>query len=185
MHPVKNRLTVWRYRGSRLRTRNIVPTFKSGYQTVSVCGGFSIHGQTSLVGTIGNFDRNTYRVIIDNQILPFIYDVHGSTDTFVLQENNCSPHRTSSSATYLRKDEVTRMKWPAQSPDLNPIENVWGSMKSRLRKRSLYPTSPMHLFSILNDMWNNLPDEYFKNLVESIYKRAKMVLHGKGRSTKY
>ena len=103
-------------------------------------------------------------------MLPFIFDVHGGTDTFVLQEDNCGPHRASFIATYLQNEDTIRMKWPAQSPDLNHMENVWGLMKSRLRKRSLYPTSPMHLFSILNEMWNNLPDEYFKNLVKSMLK---------------
>ena len=58
-------------------------------------------------------------------------------------------------------------------------------MKSLLRKRSCYTPSPVHLFSILNDMWNNLHDDYFKNLVESMHKRAKMVLDGKSRSDKY
>ncbi len=74
---VKNRLKVWRHRGSRLHQRQIVLTFKSVYQTVSVWGGFSMRGRTSLFGTIGSFDRNTYRVVIDNHILPFVYDVHG------------------------------------------------------------------------------------------------------------
>ncbi len=71
VRPVKNRLRVWRHNGHRLNSKHIVPTFKSGYQSMSVWGGFSLRGRTTLVGTIGSFDRHTYRVIIDNHILPF------------------------------------------------------------------------------------------------------------------
>ena len=168
-----------------MHQKYMVPTFKSGYQTVNVWGGFSMRGRTPLVGTIGKFDRYTYRAIIDKYVLPFAFNQHDGLSTFVLQEDNCGPHRAKSIATYLANEEVTRMKWPAQSPDLNPIENVWGLMKSTLRKRSVYPKSPMHLFHILRDIWNSLPDSYFNNLVASMPKRMRSVREQRGRSTKY
>ena len=185
VRPTRNRLRVWRLRGTRLIQENFVPTFKSGYQSVSVWGGFSIHGRTPLVGTTGSFDRHTYRTIIDNHILPFIYDVHGGTDGFILQEDNCGPHRARSIATYLESEDVTRMHWPAQSPDLNPIENVWGFMKAQLQKLSVPPSNPMQLFGILSEMWNSLPDSFLENLVASMPNRVDIVLKQPGKSTKY
>lgn len=185
VRPKKNRMHVWRHRGQRLRTKFMVATFKSGYKTVSVWGGFSLRGRTPLVGIIGSFDSNTYRVIIDNHILPFAYDVHGGTESFVLQEDNCGPHRAKSIATYLANEEVSRMKWPAQSPDLNCIENVWGLLKSQLRKRKVYPNTPLQLFHILSNLWNSLPDSYFCNLVASMPRRIEMVRKNRGGATKY
>ena len=44
-----------------------------------------MRGRTPLVGTIGKFDQQTYRTIIDNHVLPFMYDVHGGPDSFVQQ----------------------------------------------------------------------------------------------------
>ena len=114
-------------------------------------------------------------VIIDNHILPFVYDNDGGTDTFVLQEDNCGTHRAKSVATYLANEEIKRMKWPAQSPDLNTIENVRGLMKEYLRKLTIYPKNPMHLFQILSFIWNSLPDSYFRNLVTSMPKRISLV----------
>ena len=185
VRPMRNRLKVWRHRGKGMLPNNIVPTFKSGYQTISVWGCFSMHGRTPPVGTIGSFTSATYRVIIDNHIIPFIYDIHGGTNEFILQEDNCGPHRAKNIATYLANEDVARMEWPPQSPDLNPIENVWGLMKNRLRKRSVHPSSPMHLFSILSEMWNTLPDSYFQSLVASMPVRVKKVRQGRGKSTKY
>ncbi len=78
-------------------------------------------------------------------------------------------------AAYLENEEVKRMQWPAQSPDLIPIENIWSLMKGRLRKRHVYTSSPMQLFSILNEIWNSLPTDYSDNQTESMPKRVKMV----------
>ena len=77
------------------------------------------------------------------------------------------------------------MTWPAHSPDLNPTENVCGLMKSRLRKRSVFPSSPMDLFHILCDIWNTIPDTYFHSLVASMPKRARTKRERRDRSTKY
>ena len=112
-------------------------------------GRFSSRRGSALIGTVGSFGRLTYRVIIDNHILPFMYYVHVGPECFILQEDNCGPHRAKSIATYLSNEEVTGMKWPAQSPDFNPIENIWGLMKSHLRKRAMHPNNPMHLFALL------------------------------------
>ena len=77
------------------------------------------------------------------------------------------------------------MKWPAQSPDSNPIENVWDLMKSHLRKLAASPRKHVHLFEILSKMWNSLPDSYVESLVASMLNRVEIVHKQRGRSTKY
>ena len=62
-----------------------------------VCLGLLFYeGWSPSVRIIGSFDQNTYSVIIDNRILPFIYDIRGGPGTFILQEDNCGPHRAKS-----------------------------------------------------------------------------------------
>ena len=58
-------------------------------------------------------------------------------------------------------------------------------MKTHLRKRALLPRNPMHLFRILNEIWNSLPNSYFESLVASMFNRSKIVRENKGGSTKY
>ena len=90
--------------GQRLCKQVMFPTFKSGYQTLSVWGEFSVHGRTPSVRSIGSFDRHAYLVMIDNHILPFVYDIHCCIESFVLLEGNCGPHRAKSIAMYLANE---------------------------------------------------------------------------------
>ena len=77
------------------------------------------------------------------------------------------------------------MDWPAQSPDLNPIENARALLKKRLRTRSTYPSNAIELFNALQQEWSTLPQSYFVSLARSMPTRAIMVRLNKGSSTKY
>ncbi len=142
-------------------------------------------GRTPLVGVTVSFTQTTYRVIIDNHVLHFIYGVHDEPASFALQEDNYGPHQAKSVATYLHNEEVERMQCPTQSPDLNSIENVWRMMMNLAPKRAVPPKYTLHLFQILSHMWNSLPDSYIESLVASMPARVKMVRKYRGRSTKY
>ena len=50
---------------------------------------FCLCGRTLLIGTVGNFDSDIYRVIIDYQTIPFNCDIHGE---IVARAVNCSPN---------------------------------------------------------------------------------------------
>ena len=183
--PTKNHCRVWRLKSTRYDMRYVTPTFKSGYQLVNVWGGFSNRGRTPLVRVNGRFNQHKYKSIIEETLLPFMMQNHGGTEEFVLQEDNCGPHRANSIAKYFRAKGVSRMKWPAQSPDLNPMENVWGHLKQILRKRAKRPTTCDQLFSILQSEWDALPNSYFTKLAHSMPTRVLAVKRAKGGSTKY
>ncbi len=183
--PMKNRLQVWRHERQRYQRNYTVPTFKSGYQTGNVWGGFSAHGRTPLFCIAGSFNQNIYRLIIDTHIILFMNKNYDGPASFILQEDNCGPHRARSVARYLQNKEVTRMVRPSESPDLSCTENVWGLLKTYLRKQESYPKNCKELFTTLSNMWNSLPDSYFHNLIASMPKCVKMVKENKEGSTKY
>ena len=75
------------------------------------------------------------------------------------------------------------MNWPAQSPDLNPIEILWGPLNRLTQDRN--PQSEDELFEILKHAWNSMSDEYPHNLVESMPSRCKAVIQSRGWPAKY
>ena len=133
----------------------------------------------------GRFNQHKYRKIIDEFLPPFMMKNHGENKDFVLQEDNCGPHRAKSIAKYLREKAVERMKWPTQSPDLSIIENVWDHLKQILRKRAKRPTTSAQHFSIIQSDWDSLPDFCFATLLYSMPTRVSTVKRAADGSTKY
>jgi len=87
----------------------------------------------------------------------------------------------------LGKKFPTILDWPAYSPDLNPIEHVWSSLKQMHRKMNIekgYPTNVEELTNRLNFFMKKIHEnkEFFHNLYESMPNRCKTVVRAKGSS---
>ena len=163
----------------------MVHTFKSGYVTLSVWGMFSARGRSKLVQLTGTLNQEKYKMILEKYVLPFMKTCHSGDGNFIYQHDGCSAHRAKSVSAYLTENGVDVLPWPAQSPDLNPIENVWSIMKRRLRALHTYPSNRDALFAQLCKIWDELPDSYFNALVASMTSRCATVRNSQGRSSKY
>ena len=185
LRPTSLRKTVWREANQRYHPSNIVPTFKSGYVSLSVWAAFSARGRTPLIKIEGTLKQERYKEILDSELVPFISKHYGNTDSVVFQQDNCGPHKAKSVSSFLYEKGIEVMCWPAQSPDLNPIENAWAYLKRRLRQHRPYPRNVAELFDVMQHEWQLIPDSYFIKLVESMPTRATLVKLNKGASTKY
>ncbi|PQE23742.1 Transposable element Tc1 protein [Rutstroemia sp. NJR-2017a WRK4] len=81
----------------------------------------------------------------------------------------------------------TILDWPGNSPDLNPIENVWRILKQRLRNRNPYGSWTLQeLKEALIDIWNNkIIVQDFNKFIDSIPERICKVLARRGAQTPY
>ncbi len=102
VRPIKNQLRVWRNRRKGYERDYTFPTFKTGYRTVNLWGEFSAYGRTPLVCILGSFNQQSYLSFIDTYILQFMNEKHDGPASFILQEDNCGPHKARSIATYLK-----------------------------------------------------------------------------------
>jgi hypothetical protein len=77
------------------------------------------------------------------------------------------------------------LQWPAQSPDLNPIENMWAKMKAMMHRRDPPPSSVKVLEKYVKDVWDDISPEYYKKLIDSMSQRIEVVIAANGYSINY
>ena len=75
--------------------------------------------------------------------------------------------------------------WPSNSPDLNPIENLWHRLRTNIRKRKLKPLKKEELIVALKEEWEKLDMQVVNDLIDSMPRRLQAVIDAKGGSTKY
>ncbi len=101
----------------------------------------------------------------------------------VFQHDNDPKHTSKTTTALLKKLRVKVMDWPSMSPDLNPIEHLWGILKRKVEERKV---SNIHqLRDVVMEEWKRTPVTTCEALVNSMPKRVKAVLENNGGHTKY
>uniref|UniRef100_A0A8C1PQT1 Tc1-like transposase DDE domain-containing protein n=1 Tax=Cyprinus carpio TaxID=7962 RepID=A0A8C1PQT1_CYPCA len=80
-------------------------------------------------------------------------------------------------------NKINVMEWPAQSPDLNPIENLWGDIKNAVSEAK--PRNVNELWNVVKESWSGITAERCHKLVDSMPHRCQAVLKNCGHTTKY
>jgi transposase len=147
---------------------------------VMLWGGISLRGKTNLSVVVGTMDSIVYQDIIDEN-LPTMFELY--PEGFTLQQDNARPHTSRSTTEFMKKKKILVLKWPAGSPDLNPIENVWGIMKRKIERAGKKTVAEWK--EEIQKIWEEINHDILRSLVESMPRRLRMVIEAKGETNKY
>ena len=142
-----------------------------------VWGCFSFKGFHKIVLINGIMDKYKYANILVNNILDFDYNKK------IFQQDNDPKHTSYHLKEFFEMHKINVLPWPAQSSDLNPIENVWSIIKSKIRGKNF--KNKQELFNEIKNIWDNLDANIAKKLVASVQNRVFEVLKNNGGSIKY
>jgi transposase len=159
----------------------------AGKNSVMFWGMISQYERGPLVSIGGKINGDSYRQTIDQNIIPeFIAAqfMHGGDWKFM--HDNAPVHTKKSNVKALEDAGVNVLTWPARSPDLNPIENVWAWLKEKLYTEYPPCESAEELETTVHTIWNtHLTPELCEKFCGNYSKRLRAVLESKGESTKY
>ena len=150
--------------------------------SVMVWGAFGYYGQGNLVvlPRNENLNKDKYLELLCDH-LPECFEV-SQADIFMQDGAPC--HTAHCVTQWLRDCEVQYIDdWPGNSPDFNPIENLWAIIKRKLRQHDT--SSIPQLIAAVEHEWRNIDPQHLRNLSDSVPKRLKECLKNKGRPLKY
>lgn len=102
---------------------------------------------------------------------------------WILQEDNDPKYRSKLCTEWKEQSGIVTLDWPSQSPDANPIENVWALLKHKFRGKRVCTLK--QLTRQIRLIWRSLPKEYAVNLVKSMPRRCQAIIDVGGDWTHY
>jgi transposase len=99
---------------------------------IMVWGAIAPTGGIVIVRITGKLNSSRYCEMLENGLLNESERI--LPRNFILQQDNAPVHVSRETKTMLSAKKVSVLEWPAYSPDLNPIENVWSIVSREVYK---------------------------------------------------
>ena len=172
---------VWKIRGEEIHSSHYNATVKHDIK-LNVWGCFSTHGVGKIVRITGNMDAQQYVKILKGNLLQSAGKLFNG-ENFIFQQDNDPKHTSTLAQDWLASKGIDTMMWPPYSPDLNPIENLWSIVKSKIDRSKCHDEES--LWEEVQYAWYNIPIDILESLVSSMGRRCQAVIDSKGLPTKY
>ncbi|KAG0907402.1 hypothetical protein G6F33_010608 [Rhizopus arrhizus] len=184
------RTWAWIRSWESLKSRHVKMTVKHGGGSIMLWSAITYAGVGWMCKINVNMDKELYKEILEDELERTIeYGVNRlgfERHQVIFQHDNDPKHTSKVVKEYLQKQSYTVLQWPAQSPDLNPIENMWSLLKRRLNDYETAPKGMNELYERVTKVWCDLmkPEECQK-VIESMPQRIHKCIQNKGRWTDY
>ena len=180
----ENRTMIWRrydekYNRHQHETENTQKAIR-----VMVWGCITAACVGSLIRVEGNITTEKYITVLENNLLQVIHENFGD-NSYIFMEDKARPHTARGTQAYLQQKNMPKILWPPQSPDVNPIENLWLRMKREIEKTRKTFRSAAEVMETIRNFWILISVDEINGLYKSLPERLKEIINMCGHRTKY
>ncbi len=147
-----------------------------------IWGAMSSAGVGPLSFLKSNVTASVYQEILEHFMLPSVDPLFKDAD-FIFHQDLAPGHTATSTKSWLNDHGVGVLDWPENSPDLNPIENLWGIVKRKMR--NMRPKNADELKATVKETWASIPLQQCHKRITSIPRQIEAVIKAKGAPAKY
>jgi transposase len=170
------------YRDTRRPPRTYVRQ-QMGGGSIMAWGAISMSGRSELVILVGRQNSACYIETMKTGLLTFAAKHH--PDGYIYQQDNAKVHVSHETKTFFRDQGIPLLNWPARSPDLNPIDNVWAMMSRVVYANGKQYDTVDELRAAIFKAWAEIPQAKIAECIASMTSRVVEVLEKKGGKTSY
>ncbi|CAL1672077.1 unnamed protein product [Lasius platythorax] len=180
------KITLWRTRGMRYAQENIRFRTRCGRITLAFWGCMTSRGSRPLVRTTPHMNSEEYIHILSNVMMPYVSETFPGITYVNFVQDNSGVHRARIVQDWLaRQPNLRTLNYPAKSPDLNVIENLWAKIVREWDPQIRRTREALAQYVI--DKWEGLRARHalFENLITSMPQRLNSVIEKNGGVTRF
>ncbi|CEG84809.1 hypothetical protein RMATCC62417_18562 [Rhizopus microsporus] len=176
----------WIQKGRPLQDHNVNHVDKYGGGSIFLWSCFTAKGPGCITEILGDIDSKLYCQILSEDLMATLGDYHLDAADIVFQQDNDPKHHSKLATKWFQENNVKLLEWPAYSPDLDPIENLWDFLKVRLCAYETEPKSMHELFERVRQIWyEEVTPELCDKLICSMSDRLRKVAKANGGQIDY